>query len=282
MRDPAVSAALGTTLKGSPFLTYVNFVISWLTVIFIAIGVLTIFIRYRHTISFSDLRESQCSEFLSRKLDIEFFILILVCSLIIAISIALPFVFVGYSLGRAYFQMMVVLSPFFVIGGIIVARFLRAKWTYLMVLVVLIPFSMNSTGILPQLFAESSSPILNSAEKIDNFYYIYDCEAYSARWLEDHADMENTKVYSDFPGSWRLLSCGLVSQEFIDRDQLTDKDRELKDGFIYLRYDNVVKEILYSYSPITQQWGKHDITEFQNKFAKRRLIYSNGGSEVWR
>jgi uncharacterized membrane protein len=278
MRSSQVSAALGTTLEGSPALSYVNFVTSWLTVIFIAIGVLTTSARYRHMVALPNEEKRHPPEFINQKLEPEFIILAVVCSIVFAVSIALPYVFVGYSLGRAYYMMMVVLSPFFVIGGVVVARFLRAKRAYLIVLIVLIPYFMSSVGILPQIFATPCSPILNSAEDIDNYYYIYDCEASSARWLKNHAGLENVKVYTDATGRHRLISTGLISSEFIDRDLLTEKHIEIRDGYIYLRYLNVVNGILYKY---LGGFNKHDIAEYQDKFIRKNLIY-NSGSEIWR
>lgn len=175
-RGAGVALAFGVGLGAKGIPQHITFVFSWLTIAFIAIGVLTTLFRYRHRVAFSSDGRKEASGFLSQKLDAEFFVLSLACSAILVAAVALPFVFVGYGMDRAYVQMMVVLSPFFVVGGMMVARFLRVKWTYLVILVVLIPYFMCNTGTMYQVFGVPQAITLNSEGQEYDMMFIHDQE----------------------------------------------------------------------------------------------------------
>jgi uncharacterized membrane protein len=55
------------------------------------------------------------------------------------------------------------------------------------------------------------------------------------------------------------------------------KDKKIEEGYIYLRYYNVVDGKLLDW-----QNEKHNMTEYQDKFVGKSKIYSTGGSEIWR
>jgi uncharacterized membrane protein len=82
--------------------------------------------------------------------------------------------------------MMTVLSPFFVIGGIMVARFLRAKWAYLVIVIVLIPYFMCNTGTMYQVFGVPQEITLNSKGQNYDVMYVHEQETYAAKWLKEH------------------------------------------------------------------------------------------------
>lgn len=274
LKDPTVSAALGSTLKGSAFLSYFNFVISWLSIIFIATGVLYCFYRV--------LKQKKINTGIVNIED-EFILLSFTCAIVFAISVALPYVFIGYSLGRAYYQMMVILAPFFVIGGLLIAHFFKMRFSYLLVVIVLVSYFTNSVGVLPQICGKDSSIILNTADNIDNFYYIYDCEAESAKWVKSQVNFRATKIYTDLPGKFRLLSIGFISPSHINQniaqiDQIHNKKNQL--NYKYLRYENVVKKKVYTYDPYTVTWNKVDIASLAINLNQDNLVYNNGGSEI--
>ncbi|MBA5942814.1 MAG: DUF2206 domain-containing protein, partial [Methanophagales archaeon] len=196
-----VPAAFGYGLGYKEIPRQIHFVFSWLTIAFIAIGVLTTLVRYRRRmVAFRGEGKNLCSDFLSQRIDALFLVLAVVCSAIFAASVALPFVFVGYGMDRAFMQMIVVLSPFFVIGGIEVARFLRAKQTYLVILIVLIPFFMCQTGTMHEIFGVPQSLAMNSEGKSFDMMYVHEEEGYAAKWLNHHKD-QDLKIYSDHSGS---------------------------------------------------------------------------------
>jgi len=277
-RGGGVASALGAGLGTKGIHQKITFVFSWLTIVFIAIGVLTTLARYRRMVAFPIGKEEEASQFSSQRLDTEFFSLSLASSAVLVAAVALPFVFMGYGMDRAYCMMMVILSPFFVIGGITVAGSLRVRWRYLMVLVVLIPYFVCTTGIMYQVFGVHQVITLNSEGQSYDCMFIHEQETSAAIWVKKNAN-EETKIYSDFYGTARLVSQGLIhtttSASYARR--LIEEHKPLGDSYFYLRYTGVVDGMLLDWNG---QW--HGIEEYHDEFGKRNLIYTNNGSEIYR
>lgn len=275
-KERGVVAAFGYGLWYKEFPRQIHFVFYWLMIAFIAIGVLTTSVRYYHIFAFSGRNRRSTSEFLLQKIDPLFLILALVCSAMFAVAIAMPFVFVGYGMCRAFTQMMIVLSPFFVIGGIEVARYLRVKRVYLVILIVLIPFFMCQTGTMHQIFGYPQSMVLNSEGKGFDMYYVHEEDGYAARWLETKAN-EEERIYTDYFGHIPLISQGMIWQSAIYDPSFIEDKKAIGDGYIFLRCVNVIGGKLMCRN---LEW--HNLTEYKHLFIGRNKIYDNGGSEVWR
>ncbi|MBT9132953.1 MAG: hypothetical protein DDT33_01484 [Firmicutes bacterium] len=269
-------AAFGVGLWEKEIPRQIHFVFSWLTIALIAIGVLTTLARYRRRMAASHGGvEELSSEFLYQRIDALFLILALVCSAIFAAAVALPFVFVGYGMDRAFAQMMIVLSPFFVIGGIEVARFVRVRRVYLVILIVLIPFFMCQTATMHQMFGVPASIALNSEGKQYEMFYVHEEEGFGARWLRSNAD-EKTRIYTDFFGGLWLSSQGMIRSSIYDPAFIEDKEA-IGDGYIFLRGVNIIGGKLLCRNV---QW--HNLTEYDHLFVERNKIYDNSGSQMWR
>jgi uncharacterized membrane protein len=270
-RGEGVAAVLGVELQTKGIPHHIEFVWSWLTIGFIAIGVLTTLARYRQMVAFPG-EEKETPEFINQKLETEFLVCSLACSALLVTSVALPYIFKGYSMLRTYCQMMIVLSPFFVIGGIMVAKFLHTKRAYLVVLMVLIPYFMCNTGTMYQLFGVPRAITLNSEGQGYDKIFIHDQETFATRWLGDHT-YEDARIAADHY-SW-LRSYGGVGMYYAS--SLIEENKPIGEGYIYLRYSGVVGGKLMDRH---HRW--HDIAEYRDEFTGRSLIYANGGSEVWR
>jgi uncharacterized membrane protein len=254
----------------------IHFLFYWLVIAFIAIGVLTTSVKYRHMFAFSSEKKRLPSEFLLQKIDPLFLTITLVCSAIFAVAVAIPFVFMGYDLERALAPMMIVLSPFFVIGGMEVARFLHARRVYLIILIVLIPFFMCQTGSMHEIFRVPQSITLNSEGAQFDMWYVHEQEGYAARWLETKAN-EEKRIYTDFFGGVWLVSQGMIWQSAIYDPSFIEDKKVIGDGYIFLRGVNIIGgKLLCS----NLEW--HNLTEYEHLFTGRNKIYDNGGSEVWR
>jgi uncharacterized membrane protein len=254
----------------------IHFVFSWLIIAFIAIEVLATLARYYRIFAFSGENRRSISEFLLQKIDPLFFTIAFVCSAIFVVAVALPFVFIGYGIERAFAQMMIVLSPFFVIGGMEVARFLRVKRVYFVILIVLIPFFMCQTGTMHQIFGVPHSIVLNSEGGPFDKWYVHEEEVYAARWLETRAN-EEERIYADFFVSVWLVSQGIRWQSAIYDPSFIEYKKVIGDGYIFLRGVNVIGGKLLCRN---LEW--HNLTEYEHLFAMRNKIYDNGGSEMWR
>ncbi len=275
-RGRVVSQALGQAVyRGIP--PRIEVVASWLIIIFIAVGVLSTVVRYKKMVNTSK-PEGEKIDFLSSKIDAEYFILALVCSGIMVFSVVLPFISQGYGLMRTLFQMMVGLAPFFVIGGITLSRFLKLKPHWVLLVVLILYFSCT-TSIMYQIFNYPRSIVLNSEGSHYDAYYIHDEEVYAARWLKENAELETMQVFIDSGDNGRLISQGGISPTRIDEYSLTGTDREIGEGYIYLRYYNLVN------GKIIAPGVPHEIpdtAEYQYRWEGKGKIYVNGGSEVYK
>ena len=136
---------------------------------------------------------------------------------------------------------------------------------------------MCTTGTMYQVFDSPKAITLNSEGADYNYLYIHDQESYAAMWLGDHADLTNVMVYTDHAGHNRLVSQARISPFYaVNNSLLLELNTEIN-GYIYLRYRNVVDGKL-----LDEQYEEHDITEYQDKFVGKAKIYSNGGSEMYR
>ena len=204
--------------------------------------------------------------------------LVLACSSLMVFSVVLPFISQGYGLMRTLFQMLVGLAPFFVIGGITLSRFLKLK-PHWVVLVVLILYFSCSTSIMYQIFNYPRSVALNYEGGQYDLYYIHDEEVYAAKWLKESAELENTKVFIDSGDCGRLISQGGISPTRIDVYSLTGTDEAIEDGYIYLRYYNLVNgKIIAPGVPREIR----DTVEYQYRWEGKGKVYANGGSEVYK
>ena len=295
-RSGPVEAMLGTGIwqKGIPH--RIEFILTWLTFAFIGIGVITLIRRYKE-MSFPELNFKK-PEFLKDKFEVTYFVIALILSGLLAATVAFPYISEGYSLGRQYTLAIVVLSVFFAIGGITLSKhFLSKERTcakketlfakqktftkntsevraYLIILLVLIPYFFCVTGVTYQMFGYPRAITLNSEGKQYDLFYVHDQESYGAKWLRDNGELENTMIYIDTAGGGRLKSQAGIRQ--YDSRSLFEEDKKI-DGYIYLRYYNVVDGKL-----LDRQHEEHDITEYQDKFGGVSKVYNNGGSEVWR
>lgn len=272
-RGTGVAEALGQTIAYSGIPARFKFVFSWLGIIFIAIGVLSTIARYRRMLSIPGSGHGK-PNFLERKIDAEYWAFSLACCTILVLSVALPYALYGYGMTREYLAMLLVLCMFFVIGGIMVAKFLKLK-PYWLLLLILIPYFICTTGTIDRIFGVPGSVVLNSEGPSYAYYYIYDQEGYAARWLGDNANLKDTMIFADKGGRARLLSQGGITG-YGGLFPLFQKDEKIG-GYIYLTYHNVVNKEL-----LDVKGNLHSLEGYQDKFTGKDKIYSNGGSEIYK
>ena len=262
----------GIWQKGIPH--KIEFVFTWLTLAFIGIGILTLIRRYKE-MSFPELNFKK-PEFLKDKFEVGYFMIALACSGLLVAMVALPYVAVGYSMDRLYGVAISILGVFFVIGGIMLSRYTGVR-AYLIILLVLIPYFLSVSGVTYQMFGYQRTIILNSEGEQYDLYYVHDQESCSAKWLGNYAEQENIRIYTDWYGERRLVSQAGFLPYTINRQTLADeRDIEIE-GYIYLRYYNVVDGKL-----LDKQFEEHDMAQYETKFAGKNNIYNNGGAEVWK
>ncbi|RCV66161.1 putative membrane protein [Methanophagales archaeon] len=122
-RSGVTQAMLGKDIEQKGIPHQIEFMLTWLTFLFIGIGIIT-FIRRCKEMSFPEENFNK-TDFLKEKFEVEYFVVALVCTGLFVAIVLTPYITVGYSLDRTYLFGIVVLSVFFVIGGIIVAKYLN-------------------------------------------------------------------------------------------------------------------------------------------------------------
>lgn len=284
----------------------IEFIFSWTVIFFIAIGVLDItrkFVKDKVS-SFNSSSDSDQPILLPEKLEPEYFILPLLAFAILSFSVIVPFISRQYDVTRIYFQMLVLLSVFFVFGGIAIVAVIskitagiRAwmttyspklnfgrgskymKWQpHWILLVVVIVYFMCTTSTMYQMFDIPRSIVLNSEGNQYDDLFIHEQESYAAKWLGESTEPKSVKIYTDYLGRFRVITQGMIPPLLsrVDNSLLCQQNTEI-DGYIYLRYYNVVNgKIAKGHK------NRPKIAEYQDKFAGKAKIYSNGGSEIWR
>jgi uncharacterized membrane protein len=143
---------------------------------------------------------------------------------------------------------------------------------YLIILLVLIPYFLFGNSVIYNIGGVPRSIILNSEGEQYDMLYVHDEESYGAKWLKSYAN-EKAKIYTDAYGGIRLRSQGGIRSNFA---KLLIEDKiAIKDGYIYLRYYNVVDDKLLGSMP-------YNMTEYTDIFGEMSKVYANGGSEVWK
>lgn len=246
-------------------------------------------------------------DFLKKKFEVTYFVVALACAGLFVAIVLIPYITVGYGLDRAYLFGMIILSVFFTVGGIIVTKYLnkllvvlRDKVStrnashnpfrksvdgknasqvraYLIILLVLVPYFLCVTGVTYQMFSVPRAIILNSEGEQYDVYYVHDQESYCAEWLKEYSDGK-TKVYTDFYGRVRLISQAGFPLSSTDRSSLLDHKQI--EGYIYLRYYNVVNDKLVGHNESSLIFTSYNLTEHDDVFVGRNNIYNNGGSRV--
>jgi len=292
-RSTDVQALFGEdiTEKGIPH--RVEFVFTWLTFALIGVGIITLISRYKE-MSFPDLNFKK-HDFLTKKFEIEYFLIALSCVGLLVLVVVVPHLSIGYGLGRLYAVATTILSVFFVIGGIVLSRHLnqliavfRGKAlkkntsevrACLIILLVLIPYFLCSSGFMYNMFGTPRSVLLNS-EGDQYTMYIHDTEVISAKWLTLHAS-ENATVYTDFGGESRLnlgyygedgsRKMPEVSIDFFKRN------KTVHDGYVYLRYRAVVDGKVMVGRNLFD-----NVTNYMHLLNNESKIYNNGYSQIFK
>ena len=145
---------------------------------------------------------------------------------------------------------------------------------YLIILLILIPYSMFTSGLMYQLFGVSGSIILNSEGEGCDYHYVHDQESYGAKWLGNYA-VEGKKMYADFYGNRKLVSQGKITPTRISHGWLSNPQGI--DGYIYLRYHNVVNGKLVN--PYTDAYN---MTDYQGIFFEKNEVYDSGCTKILR
>ena len=147
-------------------------------------------------------------------------------------------------------------------------------WTYLIILLILIPYFLFYSGAVHQLCGIHDSIILNSEGKVYDVNYVHDQESCGAKWLAMNGE-KNSRIYTTDGNGWHsLISQGKISSGQIDCYSFP-RHEKIK-GYLYLSYNNIIKN--------TVVVGRKacNMSVYSDTFVGMSKIYSNGCSETWK
>ena len=298
------------TLIGHPMVELnipneIEYVLSWLIIAFIGIGVITLIIKCRE-MSFSELKFKK-PDFINEKFEVGYFMIAVACVGLLVAVVVIPYATDQYSAGRIFPVTSVILSPFFVIGGIVLSKtlsfikkalpkklFFRKKsvtkrsthlrnnagnssqvQAYLIILLVLIPYFFCVTAVMDQMFGYQHQMILNSEGYMYWKYYIHDQDTWGMKWLSNMRE-QNLTIYACQDASFSSISqCGGLPIGGFIHDH-----KKIDEGYILLLYHNVVYgKLLHGFKQISKV---HNMIEYSDIFHGKSKVYDTGGSEIYR
>lgn len=266
-----VPALLGSNIveKGLPH--KIEFIFTWLAFAFIGIGIITSIMKYSE-MSFPGLCAKK-SIFLKEKFEIGYLTISLISAGLLLMPIIFPFVSKGYGIQRLFGTSSVILSIFFVIGGLVISKSLKIR-PYLLILLILIPYFLSITGVTYQALGHTRSLTLNSEGEQYDLLYTTDQEVYGAKWLGIYAAKNRIIYAADVYGGIRLTSQGLIAPSIINTDSFIEH-RDIE-GYIYLRRYNIINgKLMDNYNNV------YNMTIYQDTFTKRNEIYNTSSSIIY-
>ena len=200
------------------------------------------------------------------KIEKEYILMSLFCFGLCAAAVILPYASTGYGIDRLYFQVLFILAPAFVIGGMTIAKLIRLpRFGLLIVVAVLIVQFFSGTYMVYQFCGVPHSEDLNTIGPRYDQYYRHDQEGIAKEWLNTFRS-SNLTVYSDYRG-------GSGPNKYLFKNNKT-----INEGYIYLRRVNLIEGKVYI--DINYYHAKN-LAGYSHLFAGKNKIYNNKVSEVW-
>jgi uncharacterized membrane protein len=221
---------------------------------------------------------------------------------LLALTILIPFISIGYGLPRVYALTSVVLSIFFIVGSQALANllinlkssisqkmFLKRDLIYfltfnkeknnrkvflLIVLPILIFYFLSISGITYSFAGFQRSMYVNSGGSQFDTYYISNQESVATKWLKNVKLGDDEYIYSDFLGSAFVLSQAMIEDGQYAKN-LLEYNKEGEKG-VFLMRRHIVKNNKVLLSDL--QWRSYE--DYYQIFAQKNLIYSNGDSKI--
>lgn len=274
-RGGGVPALLGEGIKHKVIADQIQFFSTWLTFIFIGIGLITLIVRYKE-MSFPELNYSK-SNLLKTKFESSYFAFALLCAGLLFVMIAVPFISKGYGIQRLYAMTLVILSIFFVLGVYSFSKAIHIK-SYLIFFLIVIPYFLSVSGVTYNVLGMESTALLDSQGPQYSMYYISDQESFGAKWLKDYGE-NNKRVFADYYGRFRLISQGNYPPKTIDWYSLGLQKNN--NGYIYLRTYNVINNKFVERNEISRIVNYNNLSDYDSFFVNKNLVYNNNATEIY-
>jgi uncharacterized membrane protein len=206
--------------------------------------------------------------------DIEYVLFILGSSLILGMTMILPFFSISYELDRVFQQCLILLAFPAIIGGLYLLRFIK-KIDIAVISGIFLVYLFFSTGLISQMIGNSAPVIqLNNAGEDYAKYYLHKSDALAMSWLELNYDAKS-QIYSGSPEKIKLSTfTNLTATKTAMFPSVIDEN-----AYVYASQTNLNEGISYiDVKGITIAYN------FPIGFIELRKdkIYNSGGSAIFK
>jgi uncharacterized membrane protein len=260
-REPEILRGLG--LESSPTIwNTMSRIFAYLTEFFIVVGFIALITKRKNV-----------------KLEREYFIFTVMAFTSLGALIAVPGLSGTMNMTRFYHILLFFLAPLCVLGAESLVKLVSRRQAQLgafLLLIVLVPYFLFQTGFVYEVTGTQSWSLPLSKHRMDTVFlrsnvgYFDECEVFGALWMSDNVDVENTKIYSDGPSKYFVLtSYGMTYRIHVE---LLSNVTVLSTGeYVYLNRANVVDGVVSD---------SLNITNVSPVFGSASKIYSSGGCEI--
>ncbi len=244
-------------------LQLVSRIVAYATELFIAVGFLVLILQRK-----------------KRNIDFEYFILCSANMIILAMCILLPNFALSLQMVRFYHILLFFLAPLFAIGFIAFFEFIaKNKKKFLgsvLITTLLITYFLFQTNFVYEVTGSPSWSLSLSRYRLGlrlhtDFGFVTEQEVFSAKWLSQNVNSDNSTIYADSNIFSALVSYGAIYRDRLHA--LTNASNPHTGEFIYLGELNVV----YGKVIAEDAWNTSDV--LASKFLNG--IYSNGNCEIY-
>lgn len=216
----------------------------------------------------------------------EYFIFSAIAMVLLGMLIVVPGLAETLNMTRFYHILLFFLAPFCVMGAEFIGKLLSKRKRELAVsallLLVLVPYFLFQTEFVYEIVGSDCWSVPLSGYRMDpirlygHFGYTDAYSVYGAQWLSKRVNTENSTLYVDERVRDNILTMyGMIHEGY----PLSNTTIVADNGVVYLSTLNVVKEAVTFQERQLFSWN---ISEISFIFDDLNMIYSNGGSEIYK
>lgn len=261
-------AVFGIGLKSTA--NWISVIINDLTFGLIGIGLITITWKFKYYL---------------KKIGLQYLVGIYASVLMLAGVVIVPIASQFYGAERLFIQILIFLAPVFIIGINSLSKVIkRPNTNHFIILIILISLFVCTTNLHAHFLGEPYSPYFENDGAARNEYFIYDQEIISVNWLVNYG-IKDMWINTDYIGGSRIRS--VFGTEFFKTDNNFLKTNKTPQGYVYLDYVNVNKDIMYKDPDELRNinkkyiWDIINIKNYIHLFSGKNKIYDSRYAEIY-
>ena len=232
------------------------------------------------------------------RLESEYRILTFINMFALSLVVIIPRFAYEMQLSKWYHTTTIFLSPLFVLGGIILFKYLlrllsvreekRESYGFVLIATILIPFFLFQSGFVYEVTGDSApSSIALSGYKMDDLRrlglnLINENDFFGATWIAKYTSAIDRKVYSDVKSLDNVFWITLRDFDMANRILYNETEIVESPSYIFLSDYNTKTGIILTQSAfdLDETYNISQIGILDNENLYKNKIYSNGASHV--